>query len=44
MELPIDKQEFDYIVLALWKCRKNAGEPQCAALYEKLKSIQENLD
>ena len=23
MDLPIDKQEFDYIVTALWKCRKS---------------------
>ncbi len=43
MNLPIDSKELDYIVLALWKCRKNAGEPQCKDLYEKLKSFRETL-
>ena len=43
MELPINKEEFDYIILALWKCRKNAGEPQCKDLYDKLKSFKETL-
>ena len=28
MDLPIDDKEFAYIVTALWKCRKNTGEPQ----------------
>ena len=44
MELPIDDKELDYIVLALWKCRKNAGEPQCKDLYEKLKLVKEVRD
>ena len=43
MEFPINKEEFDYIILALWKCRKNAGEPQCKDLYDKLKSFKETL-
>ena len=44
MELPIDDKEFNYIVLALWKCRKNTGEPQCKDLYEKLKLVKEVRD
>ena len=44
MELPIDDKEFNYIVLALWKCRKNDGEPQCKSLYEKLKLVKEVRD
>ena len=44
MDLPIDDKEFNYIVLALWKCRKNAGEPQCKDLYEKLKLVKEVRD
>ena len=44
MELPIDDKEFNYIVLALWKCRKNSGEPQCKDLYEKLKLVKEVRD
>ena len=44
MELPIDDKEFNYIVLALWKCRKNEGEPQCKDLYEKLKLVKEVRD
>ncbi len=44
MDLPIDKIEFDYIVTALWKCRKNAGEPQCEKLYNKLRLVQEVID
>jgi hypothetical protein len=44
MDLPIDDKEFNYIVLALWKCRKNSGEPQCKDLYEKLKLVKEVRD
>ncbi len=36
MELPIDDKEFAYIVTALWKCRKNVGEPECKDLYENV--------
>jgi len=39
MDLPIDKQEFDYIVTALWKCRKS--EDKCGDLYDKMKLVQE---
>ena len=42
MDLPIDKQEFDYIVTALWKCRKS--ENKCGDLYEKMKLVQEVMD
>ena len=41
MDLPIDKIEFDYIVTALWKCRKNTGEPKCTELYNRFKQIQD---
>ena len=44
MDLPIDDKEFNYIVLALWKCRKNAGEPLCKDLYDKLKLVKEVRD
>ena len=44
MDLPIDDKEFSYIVTALWKCRKNTGEPQCGELYEKLKLVKEVRD
>ena len=44
MDLPIDDKELEYIVLALWKCRKNAGEPQCEKLYIKLRLVQEVID
>ena len=44
MELPINDKEFTYIVTALWKCRKNAGEPECEKLYEKLKLVKEVRD
>lgn len=44
MDLPIDDKEFNYIVLALWKCRKNSGEPQCKDLYNKLKLVKEVRD
>ena len=42
MDLPIDKQEFDYIVTALWKCRKS--EDKCGDLYDKMKLVQEVMD
>ena len=42
MELPIDKQEFDYIVTALWRCRKS--EDKCGDLYNKMKLVQEVMD
>ena len=42
MDLPIDKQEFDYIVTALWKCRKT--ESKCGDLHDKLKIVQEVMD
>ena len=44
MDLPIDDKELEYIVLALWKCRKNEGEPQCKELYEKIKLVKEVRD
>ena len=44
MELPINDKEFTFIVTALWKCRKNAGEPECEKLYEKLKLVKEVRD
>ncbi len=44
MDLPIDDNEFDYIVTALWKCRNNIGEPQCQKLYDKLKLVKEVRD
>ena len=42
MDLPIDKQEFDYIVTALWRCRKS--EDKCGDLYDKMKIVQEVMD
>ena len=42
MDLPIDKQELDYIVTALWKCRKS--EDKCGDLYSKMKLVQEVMD
>ena len=42
MDLPIDDKEFDYIVLALWKCRKS--EDRCGDLYEKLALVKEYKD
>ena len=42
MDLPIDKQELDYIVTALWKCRKS--EDKCGELYSKMKLVQEVMD
>ena len=40
MDLPINQKELNYIILSLWKCRKNAGEPECNDLYEKLKDLK----
>ena len=42
MDLPINKQEFDYIVTALWRCRKS--EDKCGDLYDKMKLDQEVMD
>ena len=42
MDLPNDKQEFDYIVTALWRCRKS--EDKCGDLYDKMKLVQEVMD
>ena len=42
MDLPIDKQEFDYIVTALCRCRKS--EDKCGDLYSKMKLVQEVMD
>ena len=42
MDLPINKQEFDYIVTALWRCRKS--EDKCGDLYDKMKTVQEVMD
>ena len=42
MELPIDDNEFNFIVTALWKCRKS--EDSCDKLYEKLKLVKEVRD
>ena len=42
MDLPIDKQEFDYIVTALWRCRKS--EDKCGDLYDKMKTVQEVMN
>ena len=42
MDLPIDKQELDYIVTALWKCRRS--EDKCGDLYSKMKLVQEVMD
>ena len=44
MPIWLTDEDFDYIVLALWKCRKNTGEPQCEKLYEKLKLVKEVRD
>ena len=41
MPLWLTDEEFEYVVQALWKCRKNTGEPQCAKLYERLNQILE---
>ena len=41
MDLPIDVKELDYIVTALWKCRKS--EEQCNDLYEKLKEVRKDV-
>ena len=42
MDLPINKKEFDYIVTALWKCRKT--EDECGDLYEKMKLVQDVMN
>ena len=42
MDLPINKQEFDYIVTALWRCRKS--EDKCRDLYDKMKTVQEVMN
>ena len=36
MPIWLTDEDFDYIVLALWKCRKNTGEPKCTELYKGL--------
>ena len=41
MDLPIDAKELDYIVAALWKCRKS--EERCNDLYEKLKEVRDRV-
>ena len=41
MPLWLTDEEFEYVVQALWKCRKNTGEPQCGKLYERLRQILE---
>tara|TARA_B100001996_G_scaffold299752_1_gene240202 strand:- start:376 stop:579 length:204 start_codon:yes stop_codon:yes gene_type:complete len=41
MPLWLTDEEFEYVVTALWKCRKNTGEPQCGKLYERLSRILE---
>ena len=42
MDLPLNKDEFDYIVTTLWKCR--GSEKQCTDLYDKLKLVKEVMD
>tara|TARA_B100000945_G_scaffold220083_1_gene177741 strand:+ start:286 stop:468 length:183 start_codon:yes stop_codon:yes gene_type:complete len=42
MDLPINDKELDYIVSALWKCRKS--EEQCNDLYEKMKMVKSVRD
>ena len=39
MLIDVTKEELEYIVTALWKCRKTEGEPQCVQVYEKLKPL-----
>jgi hypothetical protein len=41
MPIWLTDEDFDYIVLALWKCRKNAGESKCTELYNRFKQIQD---
>ena len=41
MPIWLTDEDFEYIVQALWKCRKNTGEPQCGKLYERLNQILE---
>ena len=42
MELPINDEEFEYLVTQLWKCR--GSEPKCKDLYEKMKLVKEVRD
>ena len=44
MDLPIDDKELAVILRQLWKSRKNAGEPDVAPLYEKIKLVKEVRD
>lgn len=44
MDLPINDSELEVIVRQLWKSRKNAGEPEVAPLYEKIKLVKEVRD
>ena len=39
MLIDVTKKELEYIVTALWKCRKTEGEPQCVQVYDKLKPL-----
>ena len=39
MLIDVTKEELEYIVTALWKCRKTEGEPQCVQVYDKLKPL-----
>ena len=41
MLVDLTKKELEYIVTALWKCRKTEGEPQCVQVYDKLKPLLE---
>ena len=41
MLIDVTKEELEYIVTALWKCRKTEGEPQCVQVYDKLKPLLE---
>jgi len=41
MPIWLTDEDFDYIVLALWKCRKNSGEAKCTELYNRFKQIQD---
>ena len=41
MPIWLTDEDFEYIILALWKCRKNSGESKCAELYNRFKQIQD---
>mgnify|MGYP001196491088 FL=1 len=41
MLIDVTKEELEYIVTALWKCRKTEGEPKCVQVYDKLKPLLE---